>query len=315
MSFLKSVRRGLSAGWRAYQGYKTPKWLEPAAEAPVDATPVPAGVAPRSNYMGQRYYYLAPDVAIARLVSGHHVFVDPLDEDVGVHLIVNGFWERWIERVVLRLIKPGDTVIEVGANLGYYTVMMASQIWPGGKMTTIEASPRLCRLLERTIDINGCASWVRLINGAAADKPGTLSFVISRSRSGSGHTEVPGSAEMGDRERVEVEALRLDDLGHDKVDLIRLDAEGSEILILRGAERLLKNPDITLCMEWSVPQMGSRGDVPAFVDWLAGQGFRFWSINVDATLSVRTPDEMKVIEPCDAIVSRKAPGGIDIRPN
>ena len=84
-----------------------------------------------------RYFYLGADLALVRLNCGQMLYVDPLDEHISANIIVHGFWEASVHRVVMSLLKPGARVVEVGANLGYYTVTMASAVGPGGHITAL----------------------------------------------------------------------------------------------------------------------------------------------------------------------------------
>lgn len=253
-----------------------------------------------------RYFYLGPDIALTRLATGHLIYVDPLDEGVSAHLIVHGFWEAGVQVVVQSLVRPGARVIDVGANVGYYTLLLAQAVGPEGTLVALEPNARMVGLVQRSLAFNGYG-WVRLLPAAAADRSGTLSFMTSRRWGASGHTLVPESFIGDDGEITEVKAVRLDDLGLDSVDLIRIDAEGSEPLVLRGATRLLQNPDIVVCMEWSVVQMRSRVSVPEFIDWLIGLGFRFWKIEPNATLSPMSIESLMGLDHCDVVMSRSMP--------
>lgn len=252
-----------------------------------------------------------------RLKTGHMIFIDPQDEVVSAHLIRDGFWEPNVTRVVRRLVRPGDSVIEVGANHGYFTMVMTRAAGDDGRVIALEANERLAALARRSVTFNGYGHRVRILAKAAADRPGSLAFITSRRLSGSGHALVPESALGEDQVVTTVEAVRLDDLLHpsahfagdepgpDRVDFIRMDAEGSEPLILRGAERILANPDLIICMEWSVVQMRSRVCVPEFVAWLTAQGFRFWRIEMDAALTPLPSEAMAEIAHCEVVVSRR----------
>lgn len=253
-----------------------------------------------------RYFYLGPDVAITRLIDGHHLFVDPQDESVSSHLIAHGFWETWIHSVVWSLVQPGDRVIEVGANLGYYTIAMALKVGAQGSVVALEANPRLAALVQRSVDFNGYGDRVRVVPKAATNDPGPVSFMVSRRNSGGGHSGVaPGHVTPG-MEEVRVDGVKLDDLC-DHADFIRMDAEGSEPLILRGAERLLQNPKITVCLEWDTYQMGGRADVHELVMWLTTLGFKFWKIETTASLTPVSPADMATLAACDVVMSRTDP--------
>lgn len=254
-----------------------------------------------------RYFYLAPDLALVRLRNGDHIYVDPLDETVSANLIAHGGWEPWIHKTVMGLTSRDATVIDVGANLGYYTLGMARRVGDKGRVHAFEANPRMAAFVRKTIGFNGLSNRVRIIEKAASNVEGHVNFMVSRQFGGSGHLLVAESSIGADQTIISVETVRLDDIGVDKADIIRMDAEGSEPLVLRGAERLLANPDIIVCMEWSPIQMRSRASVPELVEWLEGMGFRFWRIGTDATLHPVSAQAMPSLDHCDVVMSRQTP--------
>jgi FkbM family methyltransferase len=256
----------------------------------------------------QKYFYLGPDLALTRLDAGPMLYVDPLDEHVSANIIVHGYWEAWVHNVVMALLLPGSRVIEVGANVGYYTTTMAQKVGVNGRVTALEANPRLVSLVRRSLLLNNFAGRAEVIGKAAMDTPGTIRFVTSRTNSGGGFVTIWQDAPYEDAVTSEIEAIRLDDLNCGHVDLIRIDAEGSEPFILRGAEKILRqHRDIVVCMEWSVIQMGSRTSVPEFVAWLSAMGFRFWRIGYDSSLAEVPADAMHEIDNCDVVMSRHWP--------
>ncbi|MBU2168431.1 MAG: FkbM family methyltransferase [Alphaproteobacteria bacterium] len=280
----------------------------PEPEPEPEPEPVPVTVLP-APVETQRYFPISADMGIARLTDGHFVYVDPLDEAVGAHLIARGYWESWIHKAVCDLVRPGDHIIEVGANFGVYTLAMARLIGEEGSLLSFEANPDLAALVERSIKFNGYAGRARLVAKAAADAPGELSFGVSRRNAGGGTLSTDPSGLGTDSRLITVPAARLDDEADQDVRLIRMDAEGSEPLILRGAKRLLKRPDIVVIMEWDIIQMASRTDVPDYVAWLSGMGFRFWKIQFDSTLLEVPAADMATLGSCDVVMSRDAPPG------
>ena len=255
-----------------------------------------------------RYFYLAPDLAMVRLNCGHMLYVDPLDEHVSANIIAHGHWEVHIQRALLGLIRPGFRIVEVGANVGYYTTTMANAVGASGFVTAFEGNPRLAGLVQRSVLLNGYAHRTRIIPKAALDQPGHIDFVVSRRNSGGGYVTLWEGNPYEDGETLKVEAVRIDDQDVGRVDLIRIDAEGSEPFILRGAEAALRaNPDIIICLEWSVIQMGSRTSVPDFVAWMDGMGFKFWRIGGDSRLTEMPIDTLASLENCDLVAARQLP--------
>lgn len=268
------------------------------------------GLPPPCNCKGRadRYFYLAPDLAMVRLNCGHMLYVDPLDEHVSANIIATGNWEIHIHRALLALIRPGFRIVEVGANVGYYTITMAGAAGPGGFVTALEGNPRLAGLVQRSVLLNGYSSRTRIISKAALDQPAHIDFVVSRRNSGGGFVTLWEGNPYEDGETLTVEAVRIDDQDVGRVDLIRIDAEGSEPFILRGAEATLRaNPDIIICLEWSVVQMGSRTPVADFITWMGDMGFQFWRIGPNSSLSPTPLDSLASLDNCDLVAARRLP--------
>ena len=256
----------------------------------------------------QRYFYLGPELALTRLNSGILLYVDPLDEHVSANVIAHGQWEKGLHEAVLSLLAPGARVVEVGANIGYYTISMALQVGAEGHVTAFEANPRMVGLIERSARLNGVHDRVSLIGKAAMDAPGEISFVTSRRNSGGGYVSIWSHLPYDDGVAITVEAVRLDDMDCGRVDLIRIDAEGTEPFILRGAAGIMAtHPEIVVAMEWSVVQMASRTSVPEFVEWLTGMGFRFWRIGYDGAFTPVSAEGMLTLEDCNVVASRQPP--------
>lgn len=253
-----------------------------------------------------RYFYLGPDQALVKLDNGLFLYVDPQDDHMSARIIADGHWESWVHACVLGLLKSGDRVIEVGANLGYYAVAMAQKVGPEGFLTSFEANPRIAALTQKSLAFNGFAARSRVIPQAALNEPGEISFVVSRRNSGGGFVTYWEGQPYEDGVVLKVPAVRLDDTVSGPIDMIRIDAEGSEPFILRGAEAILKaNRDIVLCLEWSVEQMGSRTSVSEFVDWLSDMGFGFWRMGFDSSLQPVAPADMAGLDLCDVVMSRR----------
>jgi FkbM family methyltransferase len=207
--------------------------------------------------------------------GGHKIFLDTRDVGLTPHIALYGVWETHIEQLVRRLLRPGATVVEVGANMGYHTLAMAEAVGPTGRIHAFEANPRMSALLRDTIAVNGYEDRVTLHPLAAMDAPGSLSFATHPSHAGSGYV-VRGAATADYTERVTVEGARIGDLLADvpALDLVRLDCEGSEPPALRGAESLLRrSPDAVIVTEWSTGMMSGHGPVSRHEAWLRDLGF------------------------------------------
>ncbi|TFW11713.1 FkbM family methyltransferase [Brevundimonas intermedia] len=253
------------------------------------------------------YFYLGDNLALTKLTDGHFIYVDPKDESVCAHLISRGEWEPWIWKVVVGLVQPGDRVVEVGGHVGFYTLALAQRVGPDGRITTFEANPRLVALAARSVRFNGYDSRVDVVHRAVSDKAGQLRFSTSRQFGGGGHISLKNEKASEDSEIFEIESVRLDDHEFGQVALLRIDAEGSEALILSGAEVLLSQPDIVICMEWDLIQLRSRSKPENMLQSLTEKGFLFWRISFNSQLEPIEASKLLATVQCDVIVARRMP--------
>ncbi len=148
-------------------------------------------------------------------------------------------WYRNDMAVLADLCAPGDTVVDVGANLGFVTAMLASLVGNAGTVIALEPSPSTYRKLVKTVAANDL-SQVLPLNIGAGEKRATLELVDVSRESGN-RTLVPNAPHAAARsERVDVIPLdELPELRDRRVALLKIDTEGFEAQVLRGAQALL----------------------------------------------------------------------------
>ena len=262
-------------------------------------------VRPMSVFLGDRILTLTH--------RGNIIYLAPRDNDLTPWIALYGKWEPQVENTIVVSLRPGDTVIDIGANVGYHTLAMANAVGSGGQVHAFEANPDVMRLLRATMALNNFG-WVRLYDKAALDRPGTFMLACDPDHYGSGHviTDRPSSDYgAGYSTRVDVAAVTLDaELAHlaGAVDLIHMDIEGSEPLALRGGQALIeRSPNLKIITEWSVGMMGARADVGGYVAWLVEQGFGFWLIEPGGGLTKIDPSAALTLPHCDLLLSRNSP--------
>jgi FkbM family methyltransferase len=257
--------------------------------------------------------YLGDHIAIAKTTRGQRIFVDSRDIGLGIHLLTEGTWESWIADRFEQTLRPGATVIEVGANVGFYTLLGASLIGPTGRYYAFEANPHIARLLGWSVDINGLRDRVTIINKAAYSDRRTIDFHVLERYPGSSSIHAFSSElleQVQDQVQVvQVEAVPLDELYADDsftVDLIKIDAEGSEPHVFRGMERLLRrSKDVKIICEFDPGMISAAEDPRQFVEFLQGFGFRFWRIeNPTGDLSSISTDRLLASQHIEVFISR-----------
>jgi FkbM family methyltransferase len=157
-------------------------------------------------------------------------------------LMYNGFEETEV-RFVQRLLRPGMTVLDIGAHHGLYTLLTAKRVGKGGRVIAFEPSPRECRRLAKHVRVNRCRN-VEVEACAVGDQSGEAElFVVDGFRDWGNSLRPPAVPEPTRLVRVPVR--KLDDVlaehGIEHVDFIKLDAEGGELAVLEGAKRLLQS--------------------------------------------------------------------------
>ncbi|MBI4056783.1 MAG: FkbM family methyltransferase [Elusimicrobia bacterium] len=138
---------------------------------------------------------------------------------------------------------PGQTVVDVGAHQGLFTLDSALRVGPSGHVVSIEASPKNARLLEQNIFLNGL-SHVKAIHTAAGDSP--REDILHETNLASGGHSLSRQLIAGEREKRTPRQVRVDTLDHilelagfNRADLIKIDVEGFCLNVLKGATKTL----------------------------------------------------------------------------
>jgi FkbM family methyltransferase len=244
--------------------------------------------AARSNRLvGSQSIYLGDHTAVTFLQNGLRILVDTRSMDVGIHLLTLGAWEPNYMALFDKLVKSGDTVLDIGANHGVYALHAAMAVGPKGKVHAFEPNPRLARLVDFSMKLNGFGDYATLHSFAVSDAAGTARLVFSDAFSGGG--AISGNQSNAAQPGVECNLVALDVLFADpdfKVDVIKMDVEGHEGLALRGMQQLLKrSPNVKIMMEFG-PDMMARAGVGAeeILAMLGGIGFKIWVIGAGGEL-------------------------------
>jgi FkbM family methyltransferase len=212
-------------------------------------------------------------------VFGHSVFVDPADRVMGPALLEDGCFEPVETSLIVSEIKPGDVVLDVGANLGYYTLLLARLVGAEGKVFAFEPDPNNFRLLKKNVRANGYRNVV-LVQKAVADRSAVTRLHLSPDNKGDHRLYDSGDG----RPVINVETVALDDYFADHegaIDFIKIDIQGSEAAALRGMERLLqRHPALKLVSEfWPSGLRRNGADAGHYLGQLCRHGFQLLEID------------------------------------
>jgi FkbM family methyltransferase len=218
-------------------------------------------------------------------------------------------WEPFETSLWLAAQRPGDVVVDVGANLGYFTLLSALAEAPPSAVFAFEPAADNVELLHANLELNGCRDRVDVVHGALAQEAGAGTLWRSGANAGD-HQIYHGD---GDRDGERIRLLRGDEFLAPRVphiDLLKVDTQGSEVAVLRGLWPLLERSRerLRLLVEltpYSLRLAGASGrelvellaelDLPlSIVDHVAHRSvpttsaaLAEWSDNVEATAGDR----------------------------
>lgn len=228
--------------------------------------------------------YLGDETALARVLGRYKMFVDTHDVGLSSHVMLDGYWEMWVTEAISQRITPGMVVADIGANLGYFTLLMADLVGPEGVVHAFEPNPRMVERLRKTLDVNGFGHRSQIhevVLGATDGEP--VAFFVPEYEPKNAHMtafdgELPEGATM-------LRTSRLDgNPDWSAIEFAKIDVEGAEEYLWAGARGLLDGPNLrTVVLEFTP---GRYQDPGAFVDKLLEPGF---SLNyIDPSEGVQT---------------------------
>jgi FkbM family methyltransferase len=190
--------------------------------------------------------YVGNNRVLVRAVWGGRLLVPGDDLSHLPELVSNGIYDVPLTTFIQREIKPGDTVVDVGANIGIFTVLAGYQVWESGRVIAYEANPHNVEVLRDNVSLNWLSDRIQIVPKAAGREPGRLPFLAPRRFGGSGSLQpvehllvTEDRRDTVDRLEVDVEALDIQLENLNRIDLIKIDVEGGEEQVFAGMERLL----------------------------------------------------------------------------
>jgi FkbM family methyltransferase len=212
----------------------------------------------------------------ARTFFGRNMRVH-LPDLVGVKLYQYGFFEEGLTRAVIEHLQPGEVFIDIGAHVGYYTMLASLLVGPSGRVVAFEPTPRTRRdLSSNTAELAN----VTIVPMAAWDGPGRLTLRdFGWRRSSFNSVLAPRMTKARPYESIEVEAIAVDDwlIAHGVVPhFIKIDAESAEHRVLQGLVRTIERHHPILSVEigdYDLPGVPSSAEL---IGSLFAQGYDAW---------------------------------------
>ncbi len=236
---------------------------------------------------------LTDDVQIAERPA-FRLYAARNDALIGRH-VLDGSYEPEIEAVFRSVLRPGMTVIDIGANIGFFSMLSASIVGAAGHVLAVEPNPANARMIEASRRLNGFGQIVTA-QVAAGRRTGLLVLNTSHSN---GTTSAPLDDPSALLQAQTVACVALDaliDPGR-RVDLIKVDAEGAEYNALLGAAAVLARDRPIIITEFSPGMLRdiSAIDGPGYLAWLSGLGYALSVIQPDGSPTAAGQDSAAIM--------------------
>lgn len=220
--------------------------------------------------------------------------------DVGIaeFVLTNGDYEEETRKVVMQTLKPGDVFFDLGANIGYFTVLAAKRVGPTGRVFAFEPTPATRFYLERNAQGNGVSGVVAVEAFAISERQGTAYFEVgNQSECNSIATDTRSAAET-----IEVKTIGIDEYCEEKgvarVDMIKMDIEGQELKAIRSMSATnQRNPQLQIIFEYNAEVVRRSGEgVAEFFDLLSSYGFSRFTVLLPEPVSFKSGADLRFLE-------------------
>jgi FkbM family methyltransferase len=211
------------------------------------------------------------------------------------NIVFNGFYELKLSREIARLSRDGTLFVDVGANMGYFSLLWAG-LNPRARVIAFEAAPRNIKLIAHNSDRNRLADRITLVPKAAGHKTGTVHFNAGPIE----QTGWGGISNDASANNIEVPLVRLDEeLPDEVIDVLKIDVEGADTWVLYGCEQLLRKRQIRkIFFEQNDTRMAELGiGANEARDFLASVGYRCIPFGHDGGNWIAYPNSPQIERP------------------
>jgi FkbM family methyltransferase len=196
------------------------------------------------------YYFMGGNWALTKLSNGAPFFINTNDKSICTWIAMAGVWETRTDDVLCNFTKPGMIVLDIGSNVGYYSVKLGAIVGPTGRLYSFEPNPELYPFTRENLTINGLLGHCTPHDFGLGAESGSATLNFGHSNMGGGSLVKEPSEQFNNS--VQVQVRRLDDVLHtvSGVDLMKIDVEGFEPQVIKGSAAILsRSPRCAMLIE------------------------------------------------------------------
>ena len=217
------------------------------------------------------------------LVQGNKMFLDKWD---ALCLSINGVYNEFDTKLVKEHVKSGDRVIDVGAHIGYFSLLFSKLVGEKGNVYSFEPEPKNIKLLKKNIMINKIQN-ITLEPHPVSNTNESCKLYVGQFTSGGNRMYRPDRIiELYEKEPINVQTLVLDNYFSkleltDKIDFIKIDVEGSELRVLQGMSKILReSKNLKIFIEFMRDALEDAGSDPEeLLNLLEKEGFTIYYVD------------------------------------
>lgn len=209
--------------------------------------------------------YTGSGKVLTETIQSHLVVLRAEDRSITPHVLRDGYFDKALTGFIASKLRPGETFVDVGANVGLYSLLAATSVGPSGRVIAIEPSLALSELLRDNAAMNGFQDRIVVVSDAVGRAPGFAKLYTFTRHSG-GTTlvsEVAAKVTATHGENAIVHEIKVNTLAaildkhlESKPNLIKIDVEGAELPVIAGAiDYLATVPSLRMIVEWHPPFM------------------------------------------------------------
>ena len=208
--------------------------------------------------------YIGNNRVLVKTIYGRQLIVHSDDLSMSPELILTGSFDIHLTNYLIKNLKPGQTFFDIGANLGYFTVLAGQIVGRHGRVISYEPNPAMYRLLQDNIGMNWLGEGITAISKAAYHREDSLTLKA--------YDKFHGCSSLYDRsekwfndyhenyKEITIEAEPLDKHFDtiDRVHLAKIDVEGAEHNVFKGFERFINSKKVdSIVFEWNQTMIGN----------------------------------------------------------